>query len=165
MTYTYTLAFIIDQDQVLLVNRKKKPWLGAWNGLGGKIKDHESPDDSVLRELHEEMGYPFKKEQLSYKGTLTWNSFDANGQGLYLYVIHLKEPLNLQTPLKTDEGILDFKSISWIMDQDNMGIAHNIPYFLPYILQDSKCFHFHCIFHESQLISVTKEEVSCHLSL
>lgn len=165
MKYTYTLAFIVYQDQILLVNRKKKPWLGAWNGLGGKIKEDEHPLDSLIRELYEEMGHRFKKEDITYKGTLTWNSFDAHGQGLYLYVIRLDQPLDIKIPQVTDEGILDIKKVDWIMDPLNMGIAHNIPYVLPLILESSTCYHFHCIFQDKQLISVTKEDISCHLSL
>ena len=165
MRYTYTLAFLKYQDQILLVNRKKKPWMGIWNGLGGKNKEDEHPNNALLRELKEEMGYQFREDQLLFKGTLTWNTFDASGQGLYLYVINLEHPLNIKTPLNTDEGILDWKSISWIMDHDNVGIAHNIPYFLPSILEEKDCFHFHCIFENKRLISVSKEVISCRLSL
>ena len=36
----------------------------------------------------------------------------------------------------TDEGILDWKKIDWINDFDNLGVAHNIPYFLKTIIEE-----------------------------
>ena len=54
--FTYTLGFIKYKNQILMINRKKKPWLGCWNGLGGKLKDHEDQKSSLKRELQEETG-------------------------------------------------------------------------------------------------------------
>ena len=40
--YKYTLGFIIKNNEVLLLNRNKSPWMGAWNGVGGKIETGET---------------------------------------------------------------------------------------------------------------------------
>lgn len=36
--YQYTLCFIERGDAILLLNRQKAPWMGCWNGVGGKIE-------------------------------------------------------------------------------------------------------------------------------
>ena len=152
-TYTYTLAFIKYQQDILMLNRIKPPWLGLWNGLGGKIQANESPMASIIRELEEEMGITFSPLDIMDKGVLTWNDFEANGQGIHMFVIELKKPLSQTFPRMTDEGILDLKSFEWIMDEMNYGVAPNIPYFLP-VLFESGRHHIHCIFENDTLKEV-----------
>lgn len=53
---TYNICFIRRGDQILLLNRQKSSWMGAWNGIGGKIEQGESPVESVRREVLEETG-------------------------------------------------------------------------------------------------------------
>lgn len=154
--YTYTLGFVKNGNQILMVNREKKPWLGCWNGLGGKIMNNETPEACMIRELQEETGLVITDSHLKSCGTLTWNSFDAHGQGLYLFLIDGSN-LFLNTPLSTEEGILDWKAIDWIINPDNLGVAHNIKHFLPNMLQDNHRYHYHCTFQYDVLISVTKE--------
>lgn len=156
--YRYTLGFIRRNDEVLLINRHKSPWKGCWNGLGGKVEPNETPLASILREIREETGVSFGQESVSDKGTLTWNSFDAMGKGLHLFVIEVSKDFEYKTPLQTDEGILDWKKITWATDHENYGVAHNIPYFLPTVLFDSCRYHFHCTFEGRHLVSVTKSK-------
>jgi 8-oxo-dGTP diphosphatase len=155
--YAYTLAFIQKEDHILMINREKKPWKGCWNGLGGKLKVGEDPVNSVIRELFEETSYQITSEQVKDCGYLTWNTFDANGQGLYLYLIDGKHLPDLKTPMHTAEGILDWKMISWINDDANVGVAHNIKYFLPTMISSNHRYHYHCHFEGETLVSVTKE--------
>lgn len=157
--YTYTLAFIIDNNQILMVNRKKKPWQGCWNGLGGKLKSGESPIEGILRELWEETGMMFVSEDVKDCGIMTWNTFDAHGQGLHLFLIKGDSYPKMKTPLATDEGILDWKSLDWIIDPKNYGVAHNIRYFLPTMINESHRYHFHCTFDNDILLSVSKEVI------
>ena len=70
----YTLAFIKYKDEILLVNREKQPWLGCWNGLGGKIEVGETKEETMVRELFEESGIKVTRDQLRYKGKMTWNT-------------------------------------------------------------------------------------------
>lgn len=151
--YTYTLAFIKYQDKVLMLNRIKTPWQGLWNGLGGKIEKGETPKASMIRELKEEMGVTFFEHEVIDKGVLTWNQFDAKGQGIHLFVVELNKPLTHSFPIKTDEGILDMKPYKWIIDETNLGVAPNIPYFLPYLFEHHR-HHFHCVFEQDRLKKV-----------
>jgi len=155
--YKYTLGFILRNDEVLLINRQKKPWQGSWNGVGGKINENESPKESIIREIFEETNIKVLDNVVFDKGYLTWNTFDANGLGLYLFLIVLNDDYVYETPIKMNEGILDFKKIDWIVSDDNYGVAHNIPYFLETLIKDQNRYHYHCHFEGRNLVKFEKE--------
>ncbi|BCR35806.1 NUDIX hydrolase [Mariniplasma anaerobium] len=157
--YKYTLGFLIKGNQILMLNRNKSPWMGSWNGLGGKIQINETPQACIQREVFEETGLELKVENFIFKGVVTWDEFDAMGNGLYIYIYHLNEKLDLITPLKVDEGILDFKDISWISSFENEGVAKNIPYFLPSVLNDDINYNYLCKFEDRILKEVVKKKV------
>lgn len=148
--YTYTLAFVLYKSNILMLNRHKSPWLGLWNGLGGKIIQGETPKASIQRELHEEMGVFFDEEKIIDKGYLTWNMFEAQGQGIHLFVVQIDKPLEINFPKQTEEGILDMKSYDWVMDKNNYGVAPNIKFFLEALLKKGR-IHAHCVFEEDTL--------------
>jgi len=50
------LCYLVNNDQVLLIMKKRGFGQGKWNGPGGKVKKGESPLDSVIREVKEEIG-------------------------------------------------------------------------------------------------------------
>lgn len=151
--YLYTLAFLKYKETILLLNRNKKPWKGSWNGVGGKRQGNESPLDCIIREIEEETTIQVDPHQVQDCGILTWTAFDAIGTGLHLFLVEL-ESCELRTPVKTDEGILDWKDIPWILDFENQGVAQNIPYFLPTILHSKAKYHFHCTFENKHLVRV-----------
>ncbi|MCK7488142.1 MAG: 8-oxo-dGTP diphosphatase [Bacillus subtilis] len=155
--FAYTLGFLRRGDELLMLNRQKKPWKGAWNGVGGKIDASETPLQCIIREIAEETGIRVAAEQVADKGVLTWTNFEAIGTGLHLFLIDLPPDFPYETPIKTREGILDWKSISWICDLENQGVARNIPYFLPTLLHETSRQKYHCEFRGGQLVSVTKE--------
>lgn len=157
--YKYTLGFIKRKDEVLILNREKNPWKGCWNGLGGKVDAHESMIDCIQREIMEETSIDLSVSQFQDKGVLTWNTFDALGQGLHIYLIEVADDFIYPTPKVVSEGILDWKKIEWLSDTENYGVAHNIPYFLPTVIHDQNRYHYHCTFNERILISVTKERM------
>jgi 8-oxo-dGTP diphosphatase len=150
----YTLGFVFRGEEVLMLNREKSPWKGAWNGVGGKLQDGESPLECIRRELTEETGIPVSEASFLDKGELTWTDFEAIGNGLRIFFIRLKPDYELVTPIKTKEGILDWKKIDWVVDVKNEGVAKNIPLFLPALLADEAKQHIHCIFEHGRLISV-----------
>ncbi len=155
----YTLGFLIYNNHVLMMNRNKKPWMGSWNGLGGKINPGETPKACLIREIEEETGIHLDPSQVVERGIVTWNDFDAEGQGLFLFVGYLHEPMIEPTPRRVDEGILDWKSMEWIMNKDNTGIAHNIPYFLKHVIYENKRYHYHCVFENRKLARVVIERM------
>ncbi len=155
--YAYTLCFIKRNDEILMLNRQKKPWKGAWNGVGGKIQTGETPLECVIREVFEETSITVDPTKIYDKGVLTWTNFEAIGVGLHLFLYEVPHDYRLETPIKTDEGLLDWKKIVWINDFENEGMAKNIPYFLPTLLTKNERYHYHCTFEESRLKSVTIE--------
>ncbi len=157
--FSYTLGFIIYKNQILMLNRHKAPWMGSWNGLGGKIKAHESPKECIKREVLEETGLDLDVNKFIYKGNVTWNTFHANGQGLYIYIYELDQVPHLKLPLSVDEGILSFKDISWLCDFENEGVAKNIPYFLPSVINEETIYSYDCIFKKGILKKVKKKKV------
>jgi 8-oxo-dGTP diphosphatase len=57
----YTICFIKRKDEILLLNRNKKPNMGLWNGVGGKIETGETPFEGIIRETWEETGLLLKE--------------------------------------------------------------------------------------------------------
>ena len=51
------VALIDDQRRVLLAQRPAgKSMAGLWEFPGGKVEDDETPENALVRELHEELG-------------------------------------------------------------------------------------------------------------
>ncbi len=152
--YKSTLAFLVIDDKVIMINRNKKPWMGCWNGVGGKLEKGEDKTISVIREIEEETKIKKEDYDLEYKGILTW-SVDNNQTiyGLYIFVCKLNK-LNLKFPIKTSEGILDLKEINWVIDHNNLGVSHNLKYILPYALYKDELYRYHCLFEGNTLLSV-----------
>lgn len=51
-----TLAMVREGDRVLLGMKKRGFGEGRWNGFGGKVKEGESIEEAMVRELKEESG-------------------------------------------------------------------------------------------------------------
>ncbi len=56
MTINATLCYIMNNDKILLIYKKRGFGAGKWNGAGGKIKQGESPEQAAIRETEEETG-------------------------------------------------------------------------------------------------------------
>ena len=155
--YKYTLAFIKRKDEVLMLNRNKSPWMGSWNGIGGKREVNESGLSAIKREIYEETGIKVNDKEIVDKGIVTWNSYDENGNGLHLFLVEISDDFIYETPRVVKEGILDWKKINWISNYDNYGVCHNIPYFINYVIFDSNKYNHKCIFKDKVLLSVKNE--------
>ncbi|PZG31257.1 DNA mismatch repair protein MutT [Listeria ivanovii] len=131
--YQYTLCFIERADEILLLNRQKSPWMGSWNGVGGKIEQGESLLHSIKREITEETGIPANAYQIRDIGVMKWFVSGENLGGMHLFIAKLPEDYHYPTPKATEEGILDFKKKTWILNPENTGIVNNLPYILQHI--------------------------------
>lgn len=154
----YNLGYIKRDHQVLLLNRDKPGWMGCWNGVGGKLEPNESPRASMLREMDEETG--ISGLSVHFKGFITWSrTEDTDFGGLYLYTAYLPSHTLYETPLRTDEGILEWKDISWILHPDNLGVAYNLPSNMRMAFEDQRCFDHHSIFEGNQLVKQISTEI------
>jgi 8-oxo-dGTP diphosphatase len=154
----YNICFVKRGDEILLLNREKASWMGCWNGIGGKLEPMESPREAMLREIEEETG--IKAYELHFKGMVTWTGEDFDFGGMYAYMAEVPENYDYITPRKTDEGILDWKKIEWIMNEDNVGIVSNIPRTLPFMLNDAHCYNHHCVYENGQLLKLIQSKIA-----
>ncbi|MCA0754179.1 8-oxo-dGTP diphosphatase [Paenibacillus sp. N4] len=149
----YNICFVRRGSEILLLNRERSSWMGRWNGVGGKLEQDEEPRASMIRELEEETG--ILDYELRFKGAVTWSSGGSQFGGMYVYLADVSESLVYPTPVKTDEGILDWKTIEWIMHEQNEGIASNVPRALSYMLHDDRCYDHHCLFSGHSIVDQT----------
>lgn len=154
----YNICFVRRGDEVLLLNRKSPPWMGCWNGVGGKLEANETPRDSMLRELEEETH--LQDYSLTFKGVVTWSVNGSITGGMYLYLAEVPEDYIYHTPITTAEGILDWKPVKWITDDANVGIAANIPGSLKLILHDPNCYDHRCTYKDGKLVEQTPIQIS-----
>ncbi|MUK88888.1 NUDIX domain-containing protein [Ornithinibacillus sp. L9] len=154
----YTIAFIKRGEEILLLNRESSTWMGSWNGVGGKLEKNETPTECIIREIKEETNIDL--ERIEYKGTVTWDSDTANsGNGMYAFVVELPITYDYQSPIKTVEGILDWKKIDWILHPKNTGVA-NLPYFLPCMLESSRIYNHHFIYKNGDVIDFKSSPIN-----
>jgi 8-oxo-dGTP diphosphatase len=133
----YTLCFITRGSRLLLLERRREPNLGLWNGVGGKLGVGESPRDGILREIREETGLDLSDlADLRLAGIVTWYENGRLRAGAYTYVATLPEEAVYATPRETDEGILDWKDRTWVLDPTNERIAITARRFLAKLLDD-----------------------------
>ncbi|MGE7879390.1 NUDIX hydrolase [Peribacillus muralis] len=137
--FKYTVCFVKRKNEILLLNREKAPIMGVWNGVGGKIEIGETPDEGAMREVFEETGI---RVGCSYSsGTVTWET-GAEQDGIYVYLYEAEDDLIYETPMKTREGILDWKTIDWIFTPENLGIAGMVGAYLPVLLKEEGRYSF-----------------------
>ena len=121
-----------------MLYRTFPPNAQLWNGLGGKIESGETPLASVQREMQEEAGIDLKKaSSLFFAGISTWGLVDHNlVKGMYVYIAYLdqQQAERIQS-LSTPEGLVTWKSLTWVCDPNNRAVVSNIPCFLPPMLK------------------------------
>ncbi|QHW29959.1 8-oxo-dGTP diphosphatase [Paenibacillus rhizovicinus] len=147
----YTICFIRRGSQILMLNRERASWMGCWNGIGGKLEPGETPRASMEREFREETG--IETYDLQFKGLVTWLLDGAKFGGMYAYLAEVDEHYPYETPIKTPEGILDWKDTEWILHPSNLGIAANVKVCLDAIVRDPACYDHHCAYVQGKLQS------------
>jgi 8-oxo-dGTP pyrophosphatase MutT (NUDIX family) len=123
-----TLVYCFQDDQVLLAQRKSKPFQGMWVAPGGKIEPLESPRECAFRELQEETG--LRARELTLRGIVTEVSGRPDWQWMiFIYVTRAFSGELLQDPR---EGVLRW----WpIQDVKPPAIPESDAVFFPRILE------------------------------
>lgn len=108
-----TLCYIRNNDQVLMLHRTKKEAdlnKDKWIGVGGKLEQHESPDDCIYREVKEETGLLLQDYQL--RGIITFILPKWEDEICFLYLSdHFQGNIT-----QCDEGDLAWIDIDKIKD-------------------------------------------------
>ena len=65
-----TLCFVVDDGEVLLIEKRRGLGAGWYNGPGGKLEAGESPHECVIREVREEVGVDVATSALERVGEL-----------------------------------------------------------------------------------------------
>ena len=81
-----TLCYLEQDGCLLMLHRVKKvndENRDKWIGVGGKLEDRESPEDSLLREVKEETGLTL--ERWRYRGLVTFVSDKWETEYMHLY--------------------------------------------------------------------------------
>lgn len=61
---------------------------------------------------------------------------------MYVFVADFPDGMQMNTPLRTAEGLLEWKEIDWILDSDNRGVVSNLPKYLPTVItEENKLKH------------------------
>lgn len=120
-----SLCYIEKDSQYLMIHRNKKEKdynKDKWIGIGGKFLDAESPEECVCREVFEETGIKFEKDEVEYCGIITFVCED-NGV-IYSEFMHLfhadfyaggKRSCDYVLP-QCDEGDLEWVPVSKMND-------------------------------------------------
>ncbi len=101
-----SLCFIIQDDRVLLIRKKRGVGAGKINGPGGKVEPGETMLDSAVRETREEIGVT--PRDLELRGELF---FDFVGSRVVHCGVFVAREFEGE-PVETDEAIPIWHSIS-----------------------------------------------------
>ncbi len=108
-TINATLCYLRSKGHTLMLFRNKKAGdihQGKWNGLGGKMKSGETPEECAIREIHEESGLTARS--VSLRGILTFPNFD--GENDWLVFVFVADDFSGDL-IESPEGMLH-----WIPD-------------------------------------------------
>ncbi|WHY99844.1 NUDIX hydrolase [Peribacillus simplex] len=149
MNIIYNICFITrkrsTEVEVLMLFRQKNPNRHKWNGIGGKIEQGETIDESMEREILEETG--LKVRGMAFRGIVTWNQTGG------MYVYRAEDAGGRLSAC--DEGELAWKPYKWVLESNE--VVSNIKYFLKDIFQDEPPLEFACTYENELLISVKKK--------
>ena len=114
------ITVAINGDKVLLIKRKKPPFVGYWGLPGGKIDFGEHPEEAARRELMEETG--LTADSIKIKGVLSefiknGDSHDVNDHFI-LFVYEM--PTNSLEFRESNEGELKWFNIEDITESGSI---------------------------------------------
>lgn len=99
-----------------MLHHNRPPNQFLWNGVGGKIQEGESIEESLRREVLEETGLDIQDaRETRFVGVVSWTGVqDPNNEnrGMYAYVVEFPETVIATDQWETDEGKLEWKSSS-----------------------------------------------------
>ncbi len=135
LTPAFTLCFLLNGDDILMMHRNFPPNQGLWNGVGGHIEPGETPRQAIIREVAEETGFTISDPQ--FAGLLTWDGFEIPPGGIAIYTAEVPH----REFVTNHEGELAWVPREWACTAPE--VVDNIHVFLPMILAGETGLHFH----------------------
>ena len=137
-----TLCYIEKNGSYLMMHRIKKDQdenAGKWIGIGGHMKEDETPEECVRREILEETG--LNVEDLKLRGILTFILPVWGNELTFLYTATAKEEVTKDC----SEGILEWIPIDQI---DELPLWEGDRVFLPLLREEKDCFSMKLVYDE-----------------
>ena len=139
-----TLLFVVRDERVLLIHKKRGLGAGKLNAPGGKVDAGETPREAAIREFEEELGArPLRPERA---GVVAFEVVD--GPSIRIHVFRSDDVEG--EPIETDEAIPVWRPRDHIpydaMWEDDR-------YWLPLVLE-RRPFHVRTLFHGDRLLGI-----------
>ena len=112
MKYNYNVIAVIDETgrRALFCMRKKPPYQGLWNFVGGKIEPGEDGLKAAYRELYEETGIPADAIELMHTMNLEYVLEDCRMEvyaGRLKYHVDVVDEVNHLEWMDVDQDYAD----------------------------------------------------------
>ena len=118
-----TLTFVLDEERVLLIRKKRGLGAGKVNGPGGRLEPDEKPIDCAVREVEEELG--ITPLDLEYRGENLFQFIDGYSIHVYAFVASEYEgevrETEEATPLWTNVDAIPYDEM-W--EDDRLWLPH-----------------------------------------
>ena len=118
------VVFSREKDSVLFCRRKKEPYAGLLNFVGGKVEAYESSEDAAYRELLEETG--IDRQQIYLYRLMDFTYYHQKFV-LEIFVGQLKENVTLR---EEKNSLLWIPITEHFADPDRFAGEQNIPHIM-----------------------------------
>lgn len=135
-----TLCYIENAGRYLMLHRVKKAHdenAGKWIGVGGHLREDESPEECVLREIGEETG--LRVTDLRLRGLITFILPDWGNELTFLYTARTGEERLPECP----EGVLRWVPVGEV---DALPLWEGDRVFLPLLRSRADCFSLKLVY-------------------
>lgn len=148
-----TLLLLREGNRILLATKKRGFGEGKFNGIGGKLKDGESPEEAMIRESKEEIDVlPTKYEKMAVLDFIEYYKGEKENVIMHLYVATEWDG----EPKESEEMCpmwFDVEDIPY----DRMFVDDS--YWLPFVLKGKKFNAFFEFDEDWNLLSKSIEEI------
>lgn len=125
--FNLIVVFNEDLTKTLFCIRKKEPYKGLYNFVGGKVERNESNDYAAYRELYEETGISTKDIKLDHFMDLNYFKYENNLQVYYGILKH-------EVTLVEEKNKLELVTINdELLDNSRFAGNYNIPHIIKQI--------------------------------
>jgi 8-oxo-dGTP diphosphatase len=141
--YVLILLFNEDMSKILLIKRKKNPYFGLYNGIGGKIEIDENIFECCKRETMEEISVNLLSPKHLVTYTYPQNDKFKQNSNIQLNVLY---DFILESDFEeNEEGTFEWLPVSFVLDANNKLVAgySNVGLFVREILESENKYNFY----------------------